>query len=397
MRAGRNGHDADGMQPVHKLERGGLVAAGKGGNVFSQFEAEHKAEAPRTFHNCGIFPGEPVQFMLQPFAELPRVGIQLFRFDHFQDFQRHSAGQRRAAEGGTVRAGSEQAGIRFANPERADGEAAAERFRHGEAVGQKVFAAGHAFENPLETLELAGAIMAALNAVHEQQYFFLIAQGAQAQEIFGGGGRHAAFALHAFDHDGGGGGRDGGPGGLEVIERNVPEAGHDRLEAFFHLVLAGRGDAAERPSVKRIDGGKHFKAAFVVTEFARELEETFIRLRAAVGKKTFAGADPFHEFRGQPALRFGEIEIGDVDELLRLLHQRGGDGRVRVAEAAHGDAAAEIQVAAAGHVKQIAARPVAEDEFEATVAGHNVACEQFADGLVLIAHDGRRSRFQFFH
>ena len=239
--------------------------------------------------------------------------------------------------------------------------------------------------------------MAALNAVHEQQYFFLIAQGAQAQEIFGGGGRHAAFALHAFNHDGGGGGRDRGPGGRQIVERNVPESGHDRFKPFLHLVLARRGDAAEGPAVKGIDGGKHFKPAFVVAEFAREFEEPFICLRAAVGKKAFARADPFYEFRRQPALRFGEIKIGDVDELLRLLHQRGGDGRVRVAKAAHGDAAAEIQIAAAGHIKQIAARPVAEDEFKASIAGHDVAREQFTNGLVLIAHDGRRSWFQFFH
>ena len=37
------------------------------------------------------------------------------------------------------------------------------------AVRQKLFAAGNIFQNPLEALEFAGAEMAALHAVHEQQ------------------------------------------------------------------------------------------------------------------------------------------------------------------------------------------------------------------------------------
>jgi len=61
-----------------------------------------------------------------------------------------------------------------------------------------------AFENPLKALEFSGPVMAALHAVHEQQHFLLVAQGAQAQQVFRHGGRDAAFALHAFDQDGDG-------------------------------------------------------------------------------------------------------------------------------------------------------------------------------------------------
>ena len=46
----------------------------------------------------------------------------------------------------------------------------------------------------------------------------------------------------------------------------------------------------------------------------------------------------------QPALRLVVIKIRDVDELARLLDQRLGDGRMRMAQSVHGDAAAQIEV-----------------------------------------------------
>ena len=76
--------------------------------------------------------------------------------------------------------------------------------------------------------------------------------------------------------------------------------------------------------------------------------------------------------------------------LARLLDQRLGDGRVRVAERADGDAAAQIQVAPPGHVVEVAARAVAEHEVEAAVAGHDVLLEQRLHGGHVVAHDRRR-------
>ena len=220
--------------------------------------------------------------------------------------------------------------------------------------------------------------MSALHAVHEQQEFFLVAQRAQAEQIFRRGGRDAAFALHAFNQDGDRRGRNRVARGGQIVERNVPETRRHRLETLFDLVLAGGGDAGQRAAVKRIRRRQNFKPAFVVAEFPRQLEQAFVGFRAAVGKKTFAGADAFDEFGGQPALRLGEIQIRDVNQLARLLDERLGDGRVRVAEAAHGDARAEIEVAFAGDIKQITARAVAEHEVKTPVARHDVFAEQFA-------------------
>ena len=239
--------------------------------------------------------------------------------------------------------------------------------------------------------------MSALHAVHEQQDFLLVAQGAQAEEIFGRCGRDAALSLHAFNHDGNRCGRKRAARGCQIVERDVPETRRHRLEPFLHLLLAGGGDAGQRASVKGICRRQNFKPAFVMAEFPRQLEQAFVGFRAAVGEKTFAGADAFDEFSGQPALRFGEIKVRDVDQFPRLLDQRLGDGRMRVAEAAHGDARAEIEVAFAGDIKQITARAVAEREFEATVARHDVFAEQLPHRLELVVNERRRRWHNFFH
>ncbi len=62
-----------------------------------------------------------------------------------------------------------------------------------------------------------------------------------------------------------------------------------------------------------------------MAKLACDLEQTFIRFRAAVGKKNFAHADALHEFSREPALWLGEIKIRDVDEFLGLLDERFDD------------------------------------------------------------------------
>jgi len=68
-------------------------------------------------------------------------------------------------------------------------------------------------------------------------------------------------------------------------------------------------------------------------------------------KKNFSSADAFYQFSRKPSLWFGEIQIRDVDQFFGLLDERVGDGRMRVAEAIHGDAAAEVKIAFACNVK----------------------------------------------
>ncbi len=125
-------------------------------------------------------------------------------------------------------------------------------------------------------------------------------------------------------------------------------------------------------------------------EFSRQLEQTLVGLRAAVGKEAFARAEASDDFRREPALRFGEIQIGNVNQLPGLLDEGLGDGRMRVAQTAHGNAAAEIKVALARHVENVTAQAVAQNEIESAIAGNDIPCKQFPHRLVLVVDERRR-------
>ena len=124
----------------------------------------------------------------------------------------------------------------------------------------------------------------------------------------------------------------------------MPESLHHRLESLLDLLLAGGRDAGQGPAVEGIQRGDDFEPAFVVAELAGQLEQAFVGLGAAVAEEAFAGADQPHQRLGQPPLRLVVIEIGNVNQLPRLLDQRLGDLRVRVAQRRDRDAAAQVQV-----------------------------------------------------
>src|SRR5205823_529363 len=120
--------------------------------------------------------------------------------------------------------------------------------------------------------------------------------------------------------------------GCRVVVRDLAKTRHQRFETFFYFFLTGCRDACKGAPMKRVEGGDYLKPALVVPEFARQLEQTFIGLHAAIAKETFARTDQAAEGLGQPPLGFVIIEIRSVDELARLLHQRLRDGRMRVTQ-----------------------------------------------------------------
>jgi hypothetical protein len=86
-----------------------------------------------------------------------------------------------------------------------------------------------------------------------------------------------------------------------------------------------------------------------------------------------------------------------MDEPLGLLDEGFGDGRMRVAQAANRNAAAQIQITPPIQVEQLAAASVAERQVETAVAGHNIPVKQFANRGNRIFHVCRRCRHDIFH
>ena len=172
----------------------------------------------------------------------------------------------------------------------------------------------------------------------------------------------------------------------------MSESFHHGLEALLHLLLTGGRDAAQRAPVEGVHRCEDFEAAFVVTKLPGRLEETLVGLGSGVAEKHFARGQMADQALGQSALGLLVIQVGDVYQPPGLFHQRLGDFGVGMAQRAHGDTAAQVQVALAGDIPDMAAGAVAQGQVESTVAWHHEALEQLADFLLLILQDRRRRR-----
>src|SRR5439155_24148966 len=80
---------------------------------------------------------------------------------------------------------------------------------------------------------------------------------------------------------------------------------------------------------------------------ARELDRRLDALRARVAEERVRAAEALGQERGEPLHRLGPVEVRDVPQLVELLVRRRERRRMKMAEADDGDAAEEIQVAAA--------------------------------------------------
>src|SRR5208283_2164054 len=98
-----------------------------------------------------------------------------------------------------------------------------------------------------------------------------------------------------------------------------------------------------------------------------------------------------------PPLRLVIVEIGDVEELARLLDEGFGDGRVGVSQGIDSNAATQIQIPLAGHIISVASGAVTQDEVKPAIAGHNILLEEGLNGSRVITNNWRRSRYNIFH
>src|SRR5262249_40517652 len=124
-----------------------------------------------------------------------------------------------------------------------------------------------------------------------------------------------------------------------------------------------RCDSGESPAVERPEHGNDAVASAgssFIAELSREFVERFIRLRAAVAKEDFSArstrrAGKPDEAFGELTLRPCEIKIGGVHQRGDLLLHRGHDMRMAVADGGHRNAGAEIEIAFARFIPNLAA------------------------------------------
>ena len=133
---------------------------------------------------------------------------------------------------------------------------------------------------------------------------------------------------------------------IEIIVRHLAKPGRQRIVAGANFFLAGCGQRRQGPAVKRIVRREDlvFAAEFFRTITAHQLNRGFVGFRAAVAKKRAIGKRMAAQLARQLRLRLAMIEIGNMQELLRLLFDRFDDRRVTMTQAVNRDAGKEIEI-----------------------------------------------------
>ncbi len=170
------------------------------------------------------------------------------------------------------------------------GQAGAERKAAADTLGNR-----HDIRldvGPFMGKELAGAAVAALDLVENQQEAVLVAQIAQALQALIGDNADAAFTLHRFDQNAGGFRSDGRLDRFVIGKRNLIEALDPGAEAIKIFVLAAGGDGRQGAAVKGALEGDQPKALGCAGHgmiAPRRLDGAFHGLGAGIGEKHLVG------------------------------------------------------------------------------------------------------------
>ena len=222
-----------------------------------------------------------------------------------QDAQRTGAADRVAAEGRAVAAGGEHVLHLLAEQRCAQRQPAAEPLGRGDDVG--LDAVVHI------TVELAGAAVAGLHLVADEQDVLRGGELRRTLDEFLRQRDDAALALHDLDHDGGAFVR--GHLRLEIVEivrLGIGKALRQRQKVVVEHVLTGRGERRDRAAVEAVferDDGVVFRALVLSRVFARSLDGAFVGLRAGVGEEDLFHAGLFAQQLRQLRVGRGEVEV----------------------------------------------------------------------------------------
>lgn len=278
-----------------------------------------------------------------------RVLQEVFVFDDGENFQSATAHERCSAEGGSVRAWSEKVAERDAvtraqgdlavgDPDGADGQPASQSLRPGNSIGFQVWS------GEFPSVPVSGSAESRLDLIEHQEEVALFGESSGTCQKIAGSGTDPTFTLDGLGEDGCCGSifEDGGPEGGEVVERDVLEPLRERIKTVTYLLLACGSNPCERASVEgvqhRVDGELCWRSGVLVAcglwkrvgepdrlvaEFARQFVKRLVRFSAGVAEKNFSV--PAHEADDplcEECLWAGQIEVGDVEEFVRLF----GDG-----------------------------------------------------------------------
>ena len=159
-----------------------------------------------------------------------------------------------------------------------------------------------------------------------------------------------------------------------VVQRYPHETRHERLEALLHLGIARGRQRGDRATVERVvvhdDLG--MRDAAIVAVLARDLQRRLVGLEARIAEEHLVHARQRGQLVGQRLLQPDLVDVRRMDQLRRLVGDRGHQARMVVAERVDGDAGETVEILAAGFVPQPDALSACEVDGQVRVRVHHV-------------------------
>ena len=301
-----------------------------------------------------------------PRGACERRGVNRLHLGQHGD--RGARGQRLTPERRRMIAGLECRRHLGAGPARADRHAVPERLRQGHDIGRDV--------RVLEAEPPTGAAQTGLHLVDDQQRFPLVAELPHAAQILDRRRLHAAFALNGFQQ------HRADPvvhrrlERREIGERDLAETRRQRCERLLLLGLAGRGERGQRAPVERAVRGDDvipIGSSVRLAVAPRKLDRALVGFGTGVDEEAApTAAEQAVERRRERCLVLGVEEVRHVQELRRLLRDRGRNRRMRVPERRDREPGEEVEVSTSFAVEQLGAATANELDREPAVGAHHV-------------------------
>ncbi len=319
-----------------------------------------------------MFRSQGAKLLLEVVADFRRVREQAFVFDGVDHGDGHGAGQRPAAECGSMHAGVNGACGFFGAENRTEGKAAGERLGQGGDVGLNAVV--------LIRAPLAGAAHAGLNLIDDEQSAGGTGQRAGLGKELLRQRTNAAFALDGLDEDGA-----DFVGKLraqigDIVEAYKLDAGNHRTKRLAVLRLVRGRDRAEGAAVEALFQGQELRSdilAFAAQQArvgAGQLQCAFPRLSAGVGEEDAVQPGALGEAQRQLRLPLVKEEVGSVDQRAALVDDGAFDGGMTVAERVHADAAQQVEIVVAVFVDEMYALAANKQNRVAVVCGKEQPC-----------------------
>ena len=181
-------------------------------------------------------------------------------------------------------------------------------------------------------------------------------------------------------------------GGVQVAERRVGEAGHQRPQALVILGLGGGGGRAQGAAVETALEGDDLVAVLGRAVQPDQLDGRLVGLGARVAEERLPAETPLRKGLGPEPLQLGVPGVGDVDQLAQLVADGLDDRRRAMAQQVAAPAGEEVEIAVALAVPHPGVLAADQGDGKASVVGDHVALKELEDFLGIHRASGRHRR-----